>query len=157
MKTFLTDLAAKTGDQGHPSGFGRWLLVRQDALRYAVAFLAVAVAFLTRIALAPILQDDSPYLFFVPAVLVAAGVGGLGPGLVATALGALLGFFVINPFPDVSTAEIFNTAAFTLFGAGIAWGGEQLQRIAFVPLQASVMRSPARPTSSRSSTPFPRR
>jgi two-component system sensor kinase FixL len=40
----------------------------------------------------------------------------------------VLGFFVINPFPNVAGAEIFNAAAFTLFGAGIAWGGEQLQR-----------------------------
>ena len=31
-------------------------------------------------------SDKSPYLFFVPAVLVAAGIGGLGPGLLATAL-----------------------------------------------------------------------
>ena len=45
-----------------------------------------------RLALTPILQDESPYLFFVPAVLVAAGIGGLGPGLMATGLGALLGF-----------------------------------------------------------------
>lgn len=127
MKTSLTDLAAKTGDQGHPSGVGRWLLLRQDALRYATAPLAVGIAFLARIALTPILQDNSPYLFFVPAVLVAAGFGGLGPGLVATALGALLGLFVISPFP-LAAAEIFNAAAFILFGAGIAWGGEQLQR-----------------------------
>jgi two-component system, LuxR family, sensor kinase FixL len=128
MKTFVTDLAAKAGETGHLGGFGRWLFLRQDALRYAIAPLAVAIAFLARIALTPILQDDSPYLFFVPAVLIAAGFGGLGPGLVATALGAVLGFFVINPFPNVAGAEIFNAVAFTLFGAGIAWGGEQLQR-----------------------------
>jgi two-component system, LuxR family, sensor kinase FixL len=128
MKTFVTDLTAKAGDQGHPSGFGRWLLLRQDALRYATALLAVGIAFLARIALTPILQDNSPYLFFVPAVLVAAGFGGLGPGLVATALGAVLGFFVISPFPHGAAAEIFNVAAFALFGAGIAWVGEQLQR-----------------------------
>ena len=119
MKTFVTDLAAKAGDRGHPGGLWQWLLLRQDTLRYAIAPLAVGIAFLARIALIPILQDDSPYLFFVPAVLAAAGFGGLGPGLLATALGALLGFFVINPYPNVSAAEIFNGAAFALFGAGI--------------------------------------
>jgi two-component system sensor kinase FixL len=128
MKTFLTHLASKAGEDGRLDGFEGWLLRRQYAIRYAIAPLAVAIAFLARIALTPILQDDSPYLFFVPAVLIAAGFGGLGPGLVATALGAVLGFFVINPFPNVAGAEIFNAAAFTLFGAGIAWGGEQLQR-----------------------------
>jgi two-component system sensor kinase FixL len=128
MKTFLTHLASKAGEDGRLDGFEGWLLRRQYAIRYAIAPFAVAIAFLARIALTPILQDDSPYLFFVPAVLIAAGFGGLGPGLVATALGAVLGFFVINPFPNVAGAEIFNAAAFTLFGAGIAWGGEQLQR-----------------------------
>ncbi len=128
MKTYLTNLAAKAGEDGRLDGFESWLLRRQDALRYAIAPLAMAIALLARIALTPILQDESPYLFFVPAVLIAAGFGGLGPGLVATALGAVLGLLVIDPFPNVSAPEIFNAAAFTLFGAGIAWGGEQLQR-----------------------------
>jgi two-component system sensor kinase FixL len=128
MKTFDTQLAAKT-ERTSPWGRleGR-LLLRQEALRYVIALGALAIAFLTRIVLTPILQDDSPFLFLVPAVLVAAGYGGLGPGLVVTALGTLLGFLLINSFPNVSTAEIFNAAAFALLGAGIAWGGGQLRR-----------------------------
>ena len=55
-------------------------------MHYGLAPIAVALAFAVRAMLVPILQDDSPYLFFVPAVLVAAGIGGLGPGLLATAL-----------------------------------------------------------------------
>jgi two-component system, LuxR family, sensor kinase FixL len=56
----------------------------------------VALCFAARYLLDPILKDDSPYLFFVPAVLVAAGIGGLGPGLVATLLSGLIGYFVIS-------------------------------------------------------------
>ena len=79
-------------------------------------------------ALTPIVQGDSPYLFFIPAVLVAAGLGGLGPGLLATALSAVLGLFVITTFPNLTVPEVVNAVAFVLIGAGMAWGGEQLQR-----------------------------
>ncbi len=65
----------------------------------------MAIAFLARFALTPILGDASPHLLFVPAVLVAAGLGGLGPGLLATGLSVLLGFFVITISPGVSASE----------------------------------------------------
>ena len=96
MKTFVTDLAAKSSPQGHLSAFRHWLFVRQEVLRYALAPLAVAIAFLARVALTPVLGDASPYLLFVPAVLVAGGLGGLGPGLLATGLSVVLGLFVVT-------------------------------------------------------------
>src|SRR3954467_12251570 len=102
--------------------------MRQDLLRYGMAPLAVAIAFVARMALTPIVQGDSPYLFFIPAVLVAAGLGGLGPGLLATGLSAILGLFVITDFPNLTVPEVVNAVAFVLIGAGMAWGGEQLQR-----------------------------
>jgi two-component system, LuxR family, sensor kinase FixL len=128
MKTFVTDLAAKSSPGSHLSRFKHWLFVRRQVLRYGLAPLAVAIAILARVALTPILGDASPYLLFVPAVLVAAGLGGLGPGLLATGLSVVLGFFVIMISPGVSVAEIVDAAAFTMIGAGIAWSGEQLQR-----------------------------
>jgi two-component system sensor kinase FixL len=128
MKTLITDWAAKWSPDDHLTTFKRWLFVRREVLRYALAPFAVAIAFLARLALTPILADDSPYLLFVPAVLVAAGLGGLGPGLLATGLSAVLGFFVVTISPSVSVPDIVNAALFTLIGVGIAWGGEQLQR-----------------------------
>src|SRR5215471_2606817 len=128
MKTFVTDLAAKSSPQGHLSAFTHWLFVRREVLRYALAPVAVAIAFLARVALTPVLGDASPYLLFVPAVLVAGGLGGLGPGLLATGLGVVLGFFVSTMSPSLSVPEIVNAALFTMIGAGIAWSGEQLQR-----------------------------
>src|SRR5262249_15609894 len=62
MKTFVTDLAAKSSPQGHLSAFKHWLFVRQEVLRYALAPLAVAIAFLARVALTPVLGEASPYL-----------------------------------------------------------------------------------------------
>ena len=64
----------------------------QSALfRYGVAVLSVAVAFELRLLLEPTLQDLGLYLLFVPAVLVAGGIGGLGPGILATLLSLVLG------------------------------------------------------------------
>jgi hypothetical protein len=82
MKTLLADLAAKSSPEGRLTIFKHWLFVRRELVRYALAPVAVAIAFLAR-ALTPILGDASPYLLFVPAVLVAAGLGGLGPGTVS--------------------------------------------------------------------------
>jgi hypothetical protein len=48
MKTFVTDLAAKSSPGDHLNGFGHWLFVRHEALRYGLAPLAVAVVALHR-------------------------------------------------------------------------------------------------------------
>ena len=128
MKTFVTDWAAKSSSRGRLSTFKHWLFLRREALRYALAPFAVAIAFLARLALTPILGDASPYLLFVPAVLIAAGLGGLGPGVLATGLSVVLGLFVITTSPSLSVPEIVDAGLFTLIGAGISWSGEQLQR-----------------------------
>ncbi len=101
--------------------------IGEDVVRYGVAVAAVAVALAVRLLFAPVLHDQSRYLFFVPAVLVAAGVGGFGPGLVATLLGTLLGFAVAGT-PEFAPEELVSAAAFAAVGLGIAWGGEQLHR-----------------------------
>ena len=103
--------------------------MHRDLLSYGIAAVAVAIAFAARIALTPILQDQSPYPFFVPAVLVAAGLGGFRPGLFATLLGIIVGFLMmIEGLSAITLPVIVSAVAFGLIGAGIAWGGEQLQR-----------------------------
>jgi two-component system sensor kinase FixL len=94
---------------------------------YGVAPAAVALCFAGRYALDPILRDDPSYLFFVPAILIAAGVGGLGPGLLATFLSGALGYFVLSAAPT-ATAEIIKLLAFVSIGTGVAWSGELLHR-----------------------------
>jgi len=127
MRTFLAE-SAKSAGADSPSPLKRGLFSRPRLLLYGLAVLAVAVAWLARIALVLVLHDQSPYLLFVPAVLVAAGLGGWGPGLVATALATLLGLFAVPAAPHISGAETATAIAFMLIGAGIAWSGEQLQR-----------------------------
>jgi two-component system sensor kinase FixL len=128
MKTLLADLVAKSAQEGHVSSFKEWLFLRADVLGYALAPIAVAIAFLARLALTPVVGDASPYLLFVPAVLVAGGLGGLGPGLLATAFSVLLGFFMVTTSAHVLTSEIVNAILFAMIGVGISWSGQQLQR-----------------------------
>jgi signal transduction histidine kinase/CheY-like chemotaxis protein len=69
------------------------------SLRYFVAIASTAIAFSTRFLLKSALGDVAPLLMFTLSVVVSAWYGGLGPGLLATALSALLGdYFFIQPF-----------------------------------------------------------
>jgi two-component system sensor kinase FixL len=128
MNELDADWAAKLKPRGSQTFFKTWGFLWRDLLRYAIAPIAMAIAFAARGALAPTLLDDSPYLFFVPAVLAAAGLGGLGPGLLATALGVMLGLVATESYSAISMPEIVNAVTFCIIGAGAAWGGEQLQR-----------------------------
>src|SRR6266700_6813533 len=124
MTTSSTELAPKSVER--PGG--RPVPAQNPLIQYGIALLAVAVAWLARILLFPVAGAEAPYLLFVPAVLVAAAFGGLGPGLLATALAPVLGLLVSMAGESLSTAEILNAIIFALIGAGIAWGGEQLPR-----------------------------
>src|SRR5262245_36950981 len=119
MSNGTTDLAPKSGTK-------RWWLpapAQNPLFEYGIALIAVAIAWLARILLSPVLGAESPYLLFIPAVLVAA-LGGLGPALLATALATVLGLFIWSVDASLSTAEILTAAIFALIGAGIARGGE---------------------------------
>jgi len=128
MRAYLANLAAKSGQEGAVGAFGRWLLARQTVIRYGLAPVAVAVALSARGLLAPLVRGQPPYLFFVPAILAAAGIGGFAPGLLATLLSLPLCLLLNPDFPALSPPEIVTAATFALVGMGIAWGGEQLQR-----------------------------
>jgi CheY-like chemotaxis protein len=67
-------------------------------LRYGVAVLAVVAALILKLSLSPLVALEARFLFLIGAVLLSAWYGGLGPGLLATGLSALLA----NPFPPVA-------------------------------------------------------
>jgi len=107
----------------------RWLRApgQKPLVEYGLALVAVAIAWLARMLLSPVLGAESPYLLFIPAVLVAS-LGGLGPGLLATALATVLGLFVASVDASLSMAEILTAIIFALIGVGIARGGDLLRR-----------------------------
>ena len=102
--------------------------VWKGPLAYSLALTCVALAFAVRLLLASSLPNQAPYLFFAPAVLIAAALGGFGPGIAATALSLGLGLVFFASLPDLSQADIVSGAAFTLIGVGAAVLGERLQR-----------------------------
>ena len=91
----LTGHAALASD---PHDHAVWPYRRSTAMRYGVAVLAVLVAFAIRYAIYGDLQNRLVFVFFVPAAMVAVWYGGIGPGVVATVLGLLLGdyFFMMS-------------------------------------------------------------
>jgi two-component system sensor kinase FixL len=93
---------------------------------YAIAILAIALGLAVELSLASVQQGEASYLFFVPAILIASAIGGWGPGLLATVLGALLGLFFIRDFRSLSTADIVSAVTFVLVGVGVSWRGQIL-------------------------------
>ena len=93
------------------------------AVRYGGAILCVAVAVGIRLALGPLWGVKFPYLAFYPAVLASAWLGGLGPGLLATALSALATDYLWIPpvysSPIESVGDRLSMAAFVLIGVAI--------------------------------------
>ena len=99
---------------------------------YLVSLLLVALAFVVRALIAPTLAGQSLYLFLVPPVLVAGILGGLGPGLLATAASLIAHLYVTGEFRNLMdpqtplfAAEVTRAAIFVLLGVGIAWFGER--------------------------------
>ena len=67
-------------------------------LAYGVAVVAVALVILLKLLVDPLIAEQSPFLLLAAAVMVGAWFGGLGPGLLATALGALAAdYFFLLP------------------------------------------------------------
>ena len=116
----MSEIVTKSGTSSAPE--------RGKILRYGIAPTAVALALAARALLAPILHDDSIFLYFVPTVLISAGIGGLGPGLLATALSLLAAFFVLSSASAISNTGLLNAAAFAVIGIGVSWGGGLLHR-----------------------------
>src|SRR3712207_2397600 len=73
----------------HRMGKARSVLRSSPLLRYGVAVIAIALVLGLKLLLDPLITEQSPFLLFAAAVMVAAWFGGLGPGLLATALGTL--------------------------------------------------------------------
>lgn len=94
---------------------------------YWAAAAAVFFMLLAGWGLHPWLHDRASFLIFIPAVLIAAGFGGWGPGLLATFLSATLGVLLIG-IDGLTHPAILEAVIFVIVGGGISWFGEQLRR-----------------------------
>ncbi len=101
-------------------GHSRWRL-----LRYGVAVLAVAGALNLKLLLVPWLERESPFPFFLAAVMVSAWYGGLKPGLLATVLSVpVIDFFFLEPIYTLdfglASGNSLSLALFLGEGGGIS-------------------------------------
>ena len=89
---------------------------------YLLAAAAVAIAFAIRFPLQASLGNGAIFILFVPAILVVAITGGIGPGLLGLALSAGC-TFILSGWDPAFWQQI---AIFVLVGLVIAWMGEML-------------------------------
>ncbi|MEA2692481.1 MAG: hypothetical protein QOJ16_1868 [Acidobacteriota bacterium] len=88
------------GQRTPAAWLGRWLGTapaadhRPAALRYGFAAVMAALAVAVRLPFHELLQNAVPFLFFFPAIMASAWFGGLGPGLLTTAISAVLADFL---------------------------------------------------------------
>lgn len=80
-----------------------------------VAVLAVGAMVLVRLYLQPVLGESAPLLPFTCSVLVSAWYGGFGPGLCATAVGAIAGAYFLVPVNDFRIVDIGDRAHIAIF------------------------------------------
>ena len=93
---------------------------------YAIGFVAVAATLALRLAFDPFVEG-ALFILFVPALLVAAALGGFGPGLFGCVL-CLVGTYFFRTWSVASLSDLVNVAAFAVIGLGISWFGEALRR-----------------------------
>ena len=102
--------------------------------RYAIAFAAVAAAALLTLALYTAVGAESVravFIFYFAAVFLSARRGGLGPGLLAVALSALVGnfhFFQPYGFSSPDFASVIQTSLFVLVSLLLVYLTEQGRR-----------------------------
>ena len=103
---------------------------RVTRVAYAVAMLATLLALAVRVAAGEALGPTTSLFLFALPVIAAAWLGGLRPGLLATALAALCAvYFLYRPLDAAHLAEIENQARVALFivvGLAISYSFETL-------------------------------
>ena len=97
---------------------------RSRLIAYGVAVAATTLAVLLRLVLFRFLGITDPYITFLPGVIVAAYIGGLWPGLLATLLSTLAAdYFLTTPRYSLymdNPADIYALSLFVLVAAAFS-------------------------------------
>jgi K+-sensing histidine kinase KdpD len=94
----------------------------RDVWAYAAAGAWVGAAVSFRWIFRGWFDGNVPYLHFFPAILIAAWHGGLGPGILATALSALAAMYFFLPPPGLAVGGVPDVMSLGLFVADRAFG-----------------------------------
>ena len=95
---------------------------------YLVATLAPVAAAFARYELNPIWGSKLPFITFYPAVALAAWLGGVGPGLVATAVSAICALLFLQPLGSLRVNDLIGLTLFVLVNVLITTLNEALHR-----------------------------
>jgi PAS domain S-box-containing protein len=119
------------------SAFRRWFYQgfsanRSQPMRYGGSVALVATAAVLREVLDGSLGSSGPtYVVFYPVTILAAVLGGLGPGILATLLSAgAVAYFFLDPsgIATWKTADLVSLVVFSVTGIGISGLSETLER-----------------------------
>ncbi len=98
---------------------GEWPFRRPAARRYGAAALAILLAFCMRYVIYGDLSNRLTFTFFVPAAMVAAWYGGLGPGMLATIFGLFLGSIFFIPLTHTTALTFSMRETMAVVGYGV--------------------------------------
>jgi two-component system, LuxR family, sensor kinase FixL len=105
-----------------------WLLAnRHTRLGLVTALVGTTAGIALQLALEPLLGDRLALLFFIPAIVGAAVLGGAVPGTLATVLGLVCGLYVTAQFMPLAAGDLVGGLIFLMIGAAITAGGEAFQ------------------------------
>lgn len=113
-------------------------VTRNPWSRYLMVIPIVAIAFVARATLQPLIGNEALFLLFIPATLAASTIGGFGPGVLATVLSLAVGNLFFLGQSAESSELVSNSIGFFVSGLGIAaFGGWMWQtRIASAAREA---------------------
>jgi len=121
---------------------------RSGLIAYGAAVLGTGVTLALRLSLVPAFGTYAELMTFVPVIAISAYLGGLGPGLLATVLGAAAGgSFFIEPrfsFAIANAGSVYDVGTFLLAAAIISAlmesSSRSRRRIAASAEEAEVLR-----------------
>jgi PAS domain S-box-containing protein len=106
--------------------------LKKEAIRYALAALAAIAALALRYLLDPLLGDKNPYHTLWLAIVFTAWYCGIGPSILASAIGLMgLKYWFLPPYHSFGTSnakEVFGMLGFLVFSGVIVGLGESTRR-----------------------------
>ncbi len=122
-------MAETAENRGKLRSQGTVRVLRPGPVRdYAVAAAAVALTVVVRLLLYAPLHGNLQLVLFVPAILVAGGLGGFGPGIAATVVSLVLAIAESGGAALATASNLVNIAAFVVVGIAMSWFGMRLKR-----------------------------
>ncbi|MFO1097936.1 MAG: PAS domain S-box protein [Xanthobacteraceae bacterium] len=101
--------------------------INERLLWYIAAVVLTIGGFTLHLVVTPLRTAQADLIFMVPAILVTGALGGLGPGLLATALCIVLDLLSPTTTTAYFGSHLATAGAFGVIGIGIALFGERLR------------------------------